>query len=137
MSAIIVFAKKDYVKQLLQQQNYIASDPIVDASIRQASVRARDIYTEAERTPPTAIDIDKEFDEHVAELASHIAKKKMADTIEGKRAAEEDIKDAIIDLKLHAGIVDTKQEVIVSDPKFTVGPTISSLGDAQDDDIDA
>lgn len=123
----------DGIKKILITLNCSADDSFISKEWDNASVRIASIYREAGKTLPVTETADPNLWNLAEHLACYLVVKRLAHTLEGKMAADKDIKDATDQVYYHIGIV-PGQQTDVSEAGVFVGPGMTSLGDSTADE---
>ena len=130
---VVRLGNLDGIKKILITLNSSADDSFISKEWDNASVRIASIYREANKTLPVTEVADPNLWNLAEHLSSYLVIKRLAHTLEGKMAADKDIKDATDQVWYHIGIT-PGQQADVSDAGVFVGPGITSLGDASSND---
>lgn len=133
--AVFRIGNVDGIKKILTILNTQSDDSFIDKEWDYASARIASIYREAERSLP----VDEAADPNLWNLAEHLAcyliVKRMSHSLEGKIAADKDIKDATDQVWLHIG-VQPGSPADSSDPVAIVGPRMVNVSGSGDDFAD-
>lgn len=123
----------DGIKKILVILNSTADDSFISKEWDNASVRIASVYRETGKTLPVTESDDPNLWNLAEHLAAYLVVKRLSHSLEGKMAADKDIKDAIDQVWFHLG-VQPGEQASISDPVALVGPYLSGLGDSASED---
>ena len=125
---IKVYGSLDGASKILDNLNFDADQAILSKAQRKISIKITDIYTEAEVAIPAAQTDDEELWEIADDCIAAAYRIWVSVTPQDKDSAKDDMDDCMTAIKLHIGIVDSKDDEGITEPATFVGPYLTKIG---------